>query len=36
MLMDNLFEISDYDRHRLKKQGDYVRAVVKPKAEPKG
>jgi len=35
MLMDNLFEISDYDRHHLKKQWDFVRAVVKPKAEPK-
>ena len=35
MQMDNLFEISDYDRHDMKKQWDYVRAVVKPMAESK-
>lgn len=35
MLMDNRFEISEYDRHSLKMEWEYIRAVVKPKAEPK-
>ncbi len=32
MYMDDLFEIADYDRHNLKKDWVFVRAVVKPKA----
>ncbi|MBC7363069.1 MAG: 4Fe-4S binding protein [Candidatus Aminicenantes bacterium] len=36
MNMDTKFEISDYDRHNLKMEWEYVRAVIKPKsAEPK-
>ncbi|HEK85516.1 MAG: 4Fe-4S dicluster domain-containing protein [Candidatus Saccharicenans sp.] len=35
MLIDTRFEIADYDRHNLKMQWDYIRAVVKPKSEPK-
>ena len=31
MDMDNLFEIADFDRHNLKKDWVYVRAVTKPK-----
>ncbi len=31
MDMDNLFEIADFDRHNLKKDWVYVRAVAKPK-----
>jgi formate hydrogenlyase subunit 6/NADH:ubiquinone oxidoreductase subunit I len=31
MDMDSLFEIADFDRHNLKKDWVYVRAVVKPK-----
>ena len=32
MLMDSLFEIADDDRHKMKKDWIYVRAVLKPKA----
>ncbi len=32
MRMDDLFEIADDSRHKLKKDWIYVRAVVKPKA----
>ena len=32
MQMDSLFEIADFDRHDLKKEWVYVRAVIKPKA----
>ncbi|MBE0713205.1 MAG: 4Fe-4S dicluster domain-containing protein [Candidatus Aminicenantes bacterium] len=32
MLMDSLFEIADDDRHKMKKDWVYVRAVLKPKA----
>ena len=32
MDMDNQFEIAAFDRHDLKAQWEYVRAVVKPKA----
>lgn len=32
MQMDTRFEISDYDRHNLKMEWEYVRAVVKPKS----
>jgi formate hydrogenlyase subunit 6/NADH:ubiquinone oxidoreductase subunit I len=32
MLMDGLFELADDDRHKLKKDWVYVRAVLKPKA----
>jgi formate hydrogenlyase subunit 6/NADH:ubiquinone oxidoreductase subunit I len=36
MDIDSLFEIADFDRHNLKKEWVYVRAVIKPKAaEPK-
>jgi formate hydrogenlyase subunit 6/NADH:ubiquinone oxidoreductase subunit I len=36
MDIDRLFEIADFDRHDLKKEWIYVRAVVKPKAaEPR-
>lgn len=35
MLMDTRFEISDYDRHNLKMEWEYVRAVVKPRSEAK-
>ncbi len=35
MLMDDRFEISDYSRLNLKMEWEYVRAVVKPKSEPK-
>jgi formate hydrogenlyase subunit 6/NADH:ubiquinone oxidoreductase subunit I len=31
MDMDTLFEIADFDRHNLKKDWVYVRAVMKPK-----
>ena len=30
--MDNLFEIAAFDRHKLKAEWVYVRAVQKPKA----
>jgi formate hydrogenlyase subunit 6/NADH:ubiquinone oxidoreductase subunit I len=33
MEMDNRFEIADFDRHNLKMEWDFVRAV--PKREPK-
>lgn len=32
MKMDSLFELADDDRHKLKKDWVYVRAVLKPKA----
>jgi hypothetical protein len=32
MLMDSLYEIADDDRHKMKKDWVYVRAVLKPKA----
>ena len=32
MGMDSLFEIADFDRHNLKKDCVFVRAVIKPKA----
>jgi len=32
MQMDSLFELADDDRHKLKKDWVYVRAVLKPKA----
>lgn len=32
MGMDSLFEIADFDRHNLKKEWVYARAVIKPKA----
>jgi hypothetical protein len=32
MRMDSLFELADDDRHKLKKDWVYVRAVLKPKA----
>jgi len=32
MDIDSLFEIADFDRHLLKKEWVYVRAVMKPKA----
>jgi formate hydrogenlyase subunit 6 len=32
MQMDSLFEIADDDRHKMKKDWVYVRAVLKPKA----
>jgi formate hydrogenlyase subunit 6/NADH:ubiquinone oxidoreductase subunit I len=36
MQIDTLFETADDDRHKLKKQWVFIRAVVKPKsAEPK-
>ncbi len=36
ILMDDKFEISDYDRHHLKMEWEYIRAVVKPKqTEPR-
>jgi formate hydrogenlyase subunit 6/NADH:ubiquinone oxidoreductase subunit I len=33
MQMDTRFEISDYDRHNLKMDWEFVRAVVKPKSQ---
>jgi hypothetical protein len=36
MQIDALFETADDDRHKLKKQWVFIRAVLKPKsAEPK-
>ena len=35
LAMDALFEIADDDRHKLKKDWVYPRAVIKPKAAPK-
>ncbi|MGA2362022.1 MAG: 4Fe-4S dicluster domain-containing protein [Candidatus Aminicenantales bacterium] len=32
MGIDSLFELADFDRHNLKKEWVYVRAVIKPKA----
>jgi hypothetical protein len=32
MDIDSLFELADFDRHLLKKDWVYVRAVMKPKA----
>lgn len=34
MDMDNLFEIAAFDRHALKAEWEFVRAVQKPKAPP--
>jgi formate hydrogenlyase subunit 6/NADH:ubiquinone oxidoreductase subunit I len=34
MDMDILFEIADFDRHKLKKDWVYARAVIKPKPAP--
>ena len=35
MDIDSLFEIAAFDRHDLKKDWVYVRAVMKPKPAPK-
>jgi formate hydrogenlyase subunit 6/NADH:ubiquinone oxidoreductase subunit I len=32
MDIDNQYELADFDRHNLKHEWDYVRAVMKPKA----